>query len=119
MKYIFSLLVLSSFLLFSCSNEKIGEKLEGKWNIENAFRNGRKTSTLEQTYFIFQNSDILETNLLGSKVNSNYSLKKNVIISDNNLPEIIVKKIENDSLIFEFTIEDNHFELTMIKSSDE
>ncbi len=55
------------FLLPACllDNEEARQQLLGRWELEQAFRNGRPTESLDQLYFVFHPDGNLETNLTG------------------------------------------------------
>ena len=58
------------------TNEDI---LWGRWEIVDASRNGSRTETLDELYFVFGEDGSLETNIAGSPEMATYSVKENLI----------------------------------------
>ena len=66
-------------LLTGCQDEQTSSKEElilGRWEIQQAYRNGRTTESLEELYFEFYKDGKMNTNLLGSS-----SLRRKWVIS--------------------------------------
>ncbi|MEZ4909159.1 MAG: hypothetical protein R2771_16295 [Saprospiraceae bacterium] len=75
--------------------------------------------TEKNFYFKFWNGDSLQTNIMGSELKTSYSTDKNIVSPDNILTQITVTNNENEKSIFEFNIQNYHFQLTMVKTSNE
>ncbi len=62
-------------LLTSCQVDKTDHSLlQGRWNMVQAFREGRPTTTLKDAYFEFLGDSILKTNLLQEDLIFKYAL---------------------------------------------
>ena len=113
------LLLIFNLLLtnLSCSLRDIDSEIQGTWNICDASRNGRPTSTFENGYIRFWDSDSLETNLTGELIITNYKLRKKMISTDDKLPVLNVINFDKDTMSFQFIINETHFHLVLSKSS--
>lgn len=112
---IFALIALT-FLAGACSLNDINSEIQGNWNIINASRNGRPTSTFENGFIRIWNNDSLETNITGDLIRTNYKLQKKMILTDDNLPVFNVINNEKDTMTFQFIINETHFHLVLSKS---
>lgn len=115
------LLIFSSILLlfFSCnSSDRINSQLQGKWKLIDAYRNGRRTSTMENVYFNFWNKDSIETNIPISEklIYSSYKLDGNDIVLSSDLEKFYVDKISNDTLQLQTNISNYIFSFLLIKN---
>ncbi|MBK7096697.1 MAG: hypothetical protein IPH57_17145 [Saprospiraceae bacterium] len=63
-------------MLAACSWSDLNSEIQGNWNIVNASRNGRPTSTFEDGYIRIWNNDSLETNITGDLIKTNFKLQK-------------------------------------------
>ena len=69
------------FLFTACQDEKKdtptfdGDQLIGRWEIIEAYRNGKKTETLTDTFYEFDRSGKLSTNLTPSATKEEYDYK--------------------------------------------
>lgn len=87
-KDVLLLVICGLVTLASCkSDEKSGidYDLAGKWDVYEAYRNKTLTTTLEDGYFLFQDS-VLETNIIGSPISGNFSLVENTFQHESELP---------------------------------
>ena len=114
--YIFVFTTLIHVFSSCSSDENLKSNIHGKWDIIKASRNGKRTFTFESGYFRFWHTDSIETNILGQKTVSYYQLNKKTIISDSNLPKIVVNKVVRDTLwirtkfniyVFDFMLKKN------------
>lgn len=121
-KQITSLIIL--FILLStvgCGHEKIKKQdLEGDWITVTAKRNGKKTQTLENVSFSFQNDSIFSTNLFGEKevFNINYSLPT-IEIQSSKIEELNVIKLSGDTLYIFTRINQFRYDFELMKNSKE
>ncbi|MBT8189719.1 MAG: hypothetical protein KJO29_04775, partial [Bacteroidia bacterium] len=63
--FLFSLLLIVTIL--SCGEDTVKTSVDilaGKWNIHEAYRDGRETQTLKKGYFEFSTDQKLKTNIL-------------------------------------------------------
>ena len=67
-------------LLASCQSRQENDNQDiilGKWEIRQAYRNGRLTESLDELYFEFFQDGKMNTNLLGMPESSIYAIKEN------------------------------------------
>ena len=78
-KLIQAVLFISLFSVISCTEppqeDNTQEYLIGRWDIQEASRNGRPTESLDQLYFEFFEDGSLNSNLTGSTQESKYTLE--------------------------------------------
>jgi len=77
---VFLLLTLTAFF-FTCQSEPDNAELllQGRWEIQNAYRNGQPTRTLEGLFFEFTKAGIMKTNLPISAENAAYEMDDGTI----------------------------------------
>lgn len=76
------------------------DAIEGEWEILDALRNGRRTTTLEDGFIVFDSLGILSTNILGKTTESNFSIENNTITSDGDFEfDFNIEKLSGDTLI--------------------
>lgn len=93
--------------------------IEGKWSIEAALRNGKRTTTLKDGYIEFNKEGKLITNILGRKTTSNYELKDNFLNSDGDfLYGFTIDKIVGDTLILSGKMKTFDMAFYLLKSID-
>ncbi len=97
-------MMLGAVLAMSCNSDKnqvkIEDSLEGEWEILDALRNGRRTSTLDNGFIAFDSLGILSTNILGKTTTSNFSIEENVISSDGDFDyDFNIEKLSGDTMI--------------------
>ena len=98
------------FFFISCQLEKEKINLQGKWNIVNANRNGKPTSTLEHAYFDFLSDSLLMTNILREDITVNYEIRDNKIWQSGSTPLVYhIVEIVQDSLVLETKIKNYDF----------
>ncbi len=71
----FLLVILLSPFFLSCKNDGHDidiNKLSGQWVLREAWRNGKQTETLTGTYYFFDPSGVLSTNLTTSGLDEEY-----------------------------------------------
>lgn len=109
------------FILVSCQNENLLQKqIQGKWNVANAERNGKATSTLEDAFFLFEGDSLLTTNILRSIISVPYKLKDQKILQSGMPPiEYEIEEIFEDSLILSTQIRDYHFKFFLARDSSD
>jgi len=83
------------------AKENFGEKIIGHWEVFEALRNEKKTTTLEDAYFNFEGEGKAILNLTGEEQNASYSLTENVInISGTSMDgDFIIEKVGGDTLV--------------------
>jgi hypothetical protein len=105
-----------SIMLAACSWSDLNSEIQGKWDIVNASRNGRPTSTFEDGFIRIWNNDTIETNITGDLIKTKFKLQKKMILTDDKLPVFTVVNIEKDTMTFQFKINETHFHLVLSKS---
>ena len=115
--FIMSLFVLSSV---ACKQKVIdnNEKLHGDWQILEAYRNGRKTVTLEKVYFKFWNGDSIQTNFTGDEISAEYYIKDDSIVIKQKYPSFKVLYLNDDTLNLKTTIMGKNFTLIMLNTKN-
>lgn len=77
--FIQAILFISLFSVISCTEppqeDNTQEYLIGRWDIQEASRNGRPTESLDQLYFEFFEDGSMNSNLTGSTQESKYTLE--------------------------------------------
>ena len=119
-KIFFLFLAFIALLISFCSCDssvEANDKLQSKWVVHKAYRNGRVTSTMEKGFFKFWHNDSIETNILGESTKSTYIIQKNIVVADSELPKLTVSNIGKDTLIMETKINKYRFSFTLIKSN--
>ena len=111
-------ILLSALILQLCSckpDAKIDfNEIEGKWKMVEATRNGNITSTLDKSFFIFEDGDFTH-NINGDTISSTYKVMSNNMIQsdDEIIKEIEVTKLQNDTISFKTKISNFKFEFLM------
>ena len=77
-------------LAFACQSEPTtnGDLLVGRWQIQEATRNGKPTESLDELYFEFYSDGKMRTNLSGSPEMATYQLEQNRILQRESRMEI-------------------------------
>lgn len=77
------LITLSSFSFACTSDAKLDKasknKVIGKWEIKEAFRNGKLTESLDNLFFEFYEDGQMRTNILGANIQANYDFSNGKI----------------------------------------
>lgn len=76
-KYLSLFSLLGWLLLTNCGNEGVKEEKDlilGRWEIQEAYRNGRVTESLAELYFEFFQDGKMTTNILGTPETATYEL---------------------------------------------
>lgn len=101
------LITLSSFSFACTSDAKLDKesknKVIGKWEIKEAFRNGKLTESLDNLFFEFYEDGQMKTNILGARMQSNYNFSNGKIqqeAGDEGVElEYLVEAVTDTSLI--------------------
>ncbi len=120
------LIIFSFFLMLiqSCNSDSgiqlETNDLEGKWDIIDAFRDGRRTQTLKKGYFEFKSDTILKTNILKDTFEYEYILNRNTInVDDLHQAKYTIKYLANDTLVLDTRLSKFDFRFVSIKSIDD
>lgn len=68
------ILLLGAFTACEPDTEKIDDKVVGRWEITQAYRDGQPTGTLDQLFFEFLPSGRMRTNLSGAEEEAAYEI---------------------------------------------
>ncbi len=113
--------LLSFILVLSCKNDKVEKNflnVEGRWEMYEAYRNDVETNTLEDGYFLFQDS-ILETNIIGSPITGPFSVGDKSFTHKSDLPVTYdVAYFNNDTLHLTTLIQGFKFDFMLHKVMD-
>ena len=123
-KFSMVLLGLIGLTIMSCSNKGSGEKVKdsliGEWEILDALRNGRRTTTLKDGFMRFEDEGILTTNILGRETVSNYDFSGSKIVSDGDFAyNFDVDKFSGDTLLLSGEMKVFNMVFYMIKNQPE
>lgn len=113
------LVILVTVVIFGCSNKEVQpidlKYLEGKWNIYEAQRDGKKTDLLSNGYIVFKNKNLTH-NLLGKEITLPYQQKDNHITSEDQLlDKVEILKMVSDSSVLETTFKKYIFKFKLVK----
>lgn len=115
------LVILVAVVIFGCKNNSVEVQpidmnhLEGKWNIYEAQRDGKKTDLLSNGYVKFDSQNIMH-NLLGNEITTPYEIEGTYITStDQLLDKVKVLKMISDSSVFETTFKNYIFKFKLVK----
>lgn len=105
-KIIGCVFVLQFLMLTACdpeppAKENFGEKIIGHWEVFEALRNEKVTTTLEDAYFDFEGEGNAILNLTGAEQKASYTLTENVInISGTQMDgDFTIEKVSGDTLV--------------------
>ncbi len=76
-------LLISLFTLEGCGDEQASEEknlILGRWEIQEAFRNGRPTESLAELFFEFTEDGQMTTNILGAEETATYELDESQLL---------------------------------------
>ncbi len=98
------LLVLGATAFFACQNnhtEETAQQLIGRWELEQALRNGSPTESLDHLYFEFRPDGKLLTNIAGLPEEGTYELKKQQLLQRNTQinADYTIEEIMDSSLV--------------------
>jgi len=117
----YTLLLFLSFLMFlSCDTEpkapSTAELIEGKWAIQQGFRNGQRANSLEGLFFEFKPDNQMVSNMFGTEETSTYALNE-MFLTQTGSQEIKynINKLTEDQLILSTKIQGFDFRLILKK----
>ena len=104
MRILISGLIFTLTILVSCDSGSSGidreDSLEGTWEILDALRNGRRTTTLKDGFISFDSTGSMSTNILGKTTVSNFIWDENLISSDGEFDyDFNIEKLSGDTMI--------------------
>ncbi len=121
---ILGILALCIGLSFLSNAEAFQNRIEGFWNVDQAFRNGKETNTLQNAYFNFKEGDSVEFDLTGElevakyQVVSKYHHKlfgdPTIIINETLMgATYIVESISDTTMTILGSIQNNEFKFVL------
>ncbi len=126
MKFQFYLLLIASTVLVaSCKSDKDPyidkASISGKWDIYDATRNSRQTTTLKDGFIEFREDGNLLTNILGDTTLSPYFIKDQILESSGDFDyQFKIEQLANDTLVLsgKMKVFDMIFYLTRSKENN-
>ncbi len=114
-------LVLITFTVWTCaSEEKEIEKnnLLGRWEIQEARRNGRPTESLDNLYFEFFEDGKMVTNLSGSQESAVYEVNEDIITQRESQFDVDyqIRNLTDSTLELAAQIRDFNFSFSLSKA---
>ncbi|MEZ5055473.1 MAG: hypothetical protein R2879_00400 [Saprospiraceae bacterium] len=112
--------LLSTFVFLSCQPEEkdYSKELIGHWDVTQAKREGKITSTLEEAYFEFSSKDEMILNLSGLPQRAKYSLNgSSFSVTGTNMDaEYNIENLNGDSMVVTADILGKEFEFSLVKA---
>lgn len=129
MKSVFGLGIFLLLMFTSCGEEAKGSEenkdkfdrglLEHRWEVDRAYRNGKKAATLDDLYFVFDDHDSLRTNMVGQDFVEHFVLKGDSIkTTGNGGLFFVVQKLDSTSLVLETNYRATPFRFQLKKAKD-
>ncbi len=96
------------------------DNLIGRWEIEEAYRDGQPTETLEALYFVFNETGTMVTNLSGQDEQASYEIDNRTIKQRDSRIETdyTVQSIGPDNLELSAQIRDFRFRFLLKRSTE-
>ncbi len=97
----------------------LAQRLQGHWELESAFRDGRRTETLNGTFFTFLDSQTLVTNLGGMREEMPYELREHSFLPRGKRfqSEMIVEEIGDSTLTLKMLMRNVEFRMLFKKQA--
>lgn len=114
------LVILVTVVFFGCKRNNVDQPvdlkyLEGKWEIYEAQRDGKKTDLLSNGYIQFDES-IIKHNLLGDEISIPYKIDgRSITSNDKLLDKVDILKMVSDSSILETTFKNFIFQFKLVR----
>ncbi|MEQ8703195.1 MAG: hypothetical protein RIC19_04715 [Phaeodactylibacter sp.] len=119
--YAFLLGIGLMLLAVSCADEpeNIQELLPGRWELQQATRNGEPTRSLADLYFEFDATGIMRTNLPVAKGESSYLISGQAIEQnqDGNVIAYTVSSITDSTLVLQTELRDTPFQFQLLRAT--
>ena len=120
MKFQITALVLFSstlFFLASCGDDNAitSNELAGRWEIQNATRNGEPTTTMEGMYFEFSDDGKLLTNMTGAEEANTYELDGDAILQRGGTIEadFLIESLAEGELVLTTELRNKKFRMVL------
>ncbi len=94
------------------------DNLQGRWIVQEAYRNEVLTKTLENAYFEFNTESAMSTNLWPDALEISYAIDGNMLLQKSE--EVVtytIQKLTTDSLELSSTIRNYRFYFVMVRDT--
>ena len=93
------------------------DKLAGRWDIKEAFRNDRPTESMEALFFEFKPNGKMITNLIGADIEASYELQDDKILQRKSELEAdyVIEGFTDTTLTLSTTLRDYKFRFLLHK----
>lgn len=117
-KSIFTFLAITLF--FACGSEEAdpqATQILGRWEIEEASRNGRITESLAELYYEFDADGKITTNLTGATETGTYTLEEGKLLQRNTKidADYTLDSLSDSSLIMSTRLRNSTFKFRLIR----
>lgn len=101
--------------------DKLMNQLNGRWEIQEASRNGRITESLDKLYFDFGSGGALATNLSGATEKGTYEIKASQILQRGMQIDVTydIASISDSLLVLTAEIRNNNFKFELVPDDQE
>jgi hypothetical protein len=108
-----------ALFLCACSGTPVisPDKLSGRWDIKEAFRNDRPTESMEALFFEFKPNGKMITNLIGADIEATYELQEDKILQRKSELEAdyVIEGFTDTTLTLSTTLRDYKFRFLLHK----
>ena len=115
--------LLGILVLSGCGQEQDDDKKElilGRWEIQQAFRDGQATETLDKLYFEFFKDGQMRTNLMGAET-ATYELEDSQLYQRDSQMDIdyTIESIGDSTMVLTTQLRDSNFRFQLRRSVQE
>lgn len=112
------------FMLSSCGQEQDQNQEElilGRWEIQQAFRNGQPTESLDELYFEFFKDGKMRTNLMGTPETATYELDDSRLYQRESQMDIDynIENLSDSTMVMTTQLRDYDFRFQLRRSVEE
>jgi len=125
-KTISALFLLGSLTLVACNfdaaqEEETTELLQGRWDLSEAYRSGKKTETLTGTFFEFLPERKLIYNLAGLREEVSYNLDGQTItpLESRQSVTFMIEELDAGKLTLSMVMRNTPFKFVLLKKGEE
>lgn len=117
------LFAFTALLFLGCGNDQSAllNQLEGTWEVAEARRNNKRTSTLEGAYFSFSDTNTIRTNISGKEETLSFDLDGQIIQQEGGTFEVdyTIENITDSTLEMTTEIRNFPFRFILKKTNSE
>lgn len=97
------------------------ELLLGRWEIQDATRDGKRAPSVDDLYFVFFEDGTMQTNIAGSAETASYKTEENMILQRESRWELdyIIEEISDSSMVLSTELRNAHFLFLLKKAAAE